>query len=643
MSWKIIDAQPELKEYENEITERMLRLDRKTKELLSPGQMLKDYANGHHFYGLHKTGDGWVYREWAPAAEAMSLVGDFNGWNRESHRMHRLDNGSWEVYIPGRDTIHHLSNYKVCVKGADGERERIPLYANYVRQDENSPVFCAAVWDPPYSFTWRDGGFDPGRNIAPIIYEAHVGMATEDRRVGTYREFADHILPRICDDGYNTVQLMAVMEHPYYGSFGYHVSNFFAASSRFGTPDDLKYLVNKAHELGLSVLLDLVHSHAVKNKNEGINCFDGTNYQFFKDGDAGEHPAWDSKVFDYGKNGVIHFLLSNLKFWIEEYHFDGFRFDGVGSMLYQDHGLGTAFTGMKSYFSVNTDVDAITYLQLATQLVKQLKPNSVLIAEDVSAMPGLCVPVKDGGIGFDYRLSMGLPDYFIRTIREKKYGEWDLSQLTWELLAHRNGEKRIAYAESHDQALVGDQTIMFRLAGAQMYYGMRKCDENITVQYAMAMHKLIRLLVLCAGGEGYLNFMGNEFGHPDWIDFPREGNGWSYEYARRQWSLADDETLRFRQLGDFDKAIIWLAKENKLLSGGDAVCTGFDQRRQLLSFERGDFVFAFNLHPDGSVRDFFIDAALKPDISRCCPATRAPSADGTTFRRTIYTTPPMMR
>ena len=433
-------------------------------------------------------------------------------------------------------------------------------------------------------------------------------MATEEERVGTYAEFTRDILPRIKQDGYNTVQLMAIMEHPYYASFGYQVSNFFAASSWYGTPDDLKALVNEAHRLGLTVLLDLVHSHAVKNTAEGINGFDGRDDQFFKAGAAGDHPAWGSKVFDYGKNGVVHFLLSNIKFWIEEYHFDGFRFDGVTSMIYQDHGLGSAFTDYKQYFSMNTDVDALTYLQLATELTHELKRGSVCIAEEMSGMPGMCLPIRDGGIGFDYRLAMGLPDFYIKTIKEKEDGHWDIGKLYYELISRRPGEKVIAYAESHDQALVGDKTIMFRLADKEMYWGMDRADPNILVERAVALHKMIRLVTIAAGGDGYLNFMGNEFGHPEWIDFPREGNGWSFAHARRLWSLADNGFLRYELLGNFDKAMLRLVRQYGVLQGGMARCLRQHEADQVLVFEKAGCVFVFNFHPTNSQSGLFVPA-----------------------------------
>lgn len=167
------------------------------------------------------------------------------------------------------------------------------------------------------------------------------------------------------------------------------------------------------------------------------------------------------KTFNYGKPEVIHFLLSNIKFWLNEYHFDGFRFDGVTSMLYRNHGLGVSFDSYEKYFSMNTDIEAITYLQFANELIKEINPNSISIAEDMSGMPGMCIPIKDGGIGFDYRLAMGVPDFWIKTISNLSDEDWDLGKMWYELTTRRPGEKNIGYCESHDQALVGDKTIIF--------------------------------------------------------------------------------------------------------------------------------------------------------------------------------------
>ena len=430
-------------------------------------------------------------------------------------------------------------------------------------------------------------------------------MAQEEYKVGTYEEFRTKTLPRIKELGYNTIQIMAIMEHPYYGSFGYQVSNFFAASSRFGTSRELKELVNTAHEMGITVLLDLVHSHAVKNTAEGINEFDGTTYQFFHDGPKGDHSAWGTKLFNYGKHEVIHFLLSNLKYWLETFHFDGFRFDGVTSMLYHDHGLGSAFTGYEMYFSMNTDLEAVTYLQLANELIHKIKPDAITVAEDMSGMPGMCLKIGNGGIGFDYRLAMGIPDLWIKTLKEVPDDHWNMGKFWYELNSRRAKEKTIGYAESHDQALVGDKTLMFRLCDAEMYTGMSKFTQSMAVDRGIALHKMIRLLTASLAGEGYLNFMGNEFGHPEWIDFPREGNGWSHHYCRRQWSLVDNTTLHYGELNEFDKTMIALLKKEHILTKS-AELLKIHESDKVLVYRKGNVVFAFNFNPTQSFEGYFI-------------------------------------
>ena len=551
--YAILNYNPQLRPYTAELTQRVTHFQA-VKAALAPGGSLSQMANGHFYFGIHHHPEGWVYREWAPAAQQLWLTGEFNHWNPTSHPLRRLEGGVWELVLPGRESLWQGCAVKTLVQYQGAVTEHIPLYAHYVTQDAENYLWCARVWEPEEPFPWHP--FVP-KEEPLLIYEAHVGMAQEKAGIGSYRAFADNTLPWIAQGGYNTVELMAIMEHPYYGSFGYQVSSFFAASSWFGKPEDLKYLVNKAHAMGIRVLLDVVHSHAVKNTAEGINMFDGTTWQFFHDGPKGDHPAWGTKCFDYGKTGVIHFLLSNLKFWMTEYHFDGFRFDGVTSMLYHDHALGTDFTSDGKYFSYNTDTEAVTYLQLANELIRQVNPKAITIAEDMSGMPGMCLPIADGGIGFDYRLGMGLPDMWIKAVKGQDEF-WDINKMWGSMCLRRPGEKTVAYVESHDQALVGDQTMIFRLAGANMYTDMNKDCHNPVIDRAIALHKMIRLFTLSGGGEAYLNFMGNEFGHPEWIDFPREGNGWSFHYCRRQWSLKDNGMLKFQWLGDFDEDMVRL-------------------------------------------------------------------------------------
>ena len=602
MNHKIFKYDPNLKAFEADFDLRKANYEKKRAELLQNAPTLAAFANGHLYYGFHKTADGWYYREWAPAAEAMYLTGDFCGWDRHAHPMNKLENGVFELFLPGRDSLRDGQKIMTIVVHNGQELDRIPLYANYVSQDPQTTAWTAEISDPE-AFTWTDGGFVPEKKL--FIYECHIGMAQEEGKIGSYREFMEFTLPRIKALGYNTLQIMAIMQHPYYASFGYQVSNLFAASSWFGKPNDLKALVNAAHEMGITVLLDVVHSHASKNTREGINEFDGTAYQFFHEGAKGDHTAWGTKCFNYGKNEVLHYLLSNLKYWMDEYHFDGFRFDGVTSMLYLDHGLGTAFTGPEQYFSMNTDTEAVTYLQLANEMVRQVNPNAITIAEDTSAIPGLCLPIADGGIGFDYRLAMGEPDMWIRLLKETPDEWWDLNNIYYELAIRRPHEKVIGYCESHDQALVGDKTIMFRLCDSEMYTSMHKDHQSAVVDRGMALHKLLRLLTMTLGGEGYLTFMGNEFGHPEWIDFPREGNGWSFHYCRRQWSLADNPDLKYQYLQAFDQAMLAMAKKNRVIGSADKQLA-LDNTDKTLVYKKGGAYFAFNFHPYQSYDGRFI-------------------------------------
>ena len=606
--YKIMSIDPYLQPFYNDISLRMQRHADTRQQLLGDKSDLPAFANGYLYYGFLRTETGWVFREWAPGADAIHLIGDFNDWNRSSHPLTKLENGNWEIRLEGEDTLQHGQHVKLQITRDGKTFDRIPSYMHRTVQDKRNKQFVGEIWAPPRPFQWTDGGYGK-RKVAPLfIYEAHIGMAQEREGVGTYREFADFNLPRIHALGYNTVQLMAIMEHPYYASFGYQVTNFFSASSWYGTPDDLKYLINRAHELGMFVLLDVVHSHACSNVGEGLNLFDGTDNQYFLPGDRGNHPAWGSKLFNYGRHEVIHFLLSNLKYWLEEYHFDGFRFDGVTSMIYQDHGLGTAFTGYNQYFGLNTNVDALTYLQLANELIHAVNPFAITIAEEMSGMPGMCIPIRSGGIGFDYRLSMGIPDFWIRLLKDVPDDQWDMYKLWYELTTRRPQEKNVGYCESHDQALVGDKTLIFRMADAEMYTGMDKAYHSFTIDRAIALHKMIRFITLTLGCDAYLNFMGNEFGHPEWIDFPREGNGWSHKYARRQWSLAENGYLKYQWLEEFDRSMLKFARKYRVLNKSDVVNLWIDQKNKLLAFAKGDLIYLFNFSPSYSPTDFFVPA-----------------------------------
>ena len=594
-----------LEPYEDAIRGRHDHYLWKLNQLTGNGRKtLTDFANGHEYYGLHKLSKGWVFREWAPNATEIYLVGDFNGWQEtERYRAKRIEGtGNWELRLSEK-AITHGDLYKMHVYWNGGRGERIPAWVRRVVQDEQTGIFSAQVWQPEHAYEWSKKKFKP--NTSPLlIYECHIGMGQDAEKVGSYTEFKELVLPRIIDDGYNCIQIMAIQEHPYYGSFGYHVSSFFAASSRFGTPEELKSLIDEAHKHGVAVIMDIVHSHAVKNEVEGLGNLAGDPNQFFYPGERREHPAWDSLCFDYGKDEVIHFLLSNCKYWLEEFHFDGFRFDGVTSMLYYSHGLGEAFTNYGDYFNGHQDDNAICYLTLANKLIHEVNPKAITIAEEVSGMPGLAARIDDGGYGFDYRMAMNIPDFWIKTIKELSDENWKPSSIFWEVKNRRSDERTISYCESHDQALVGDKTIVFRLIDADMYWHFKKGDENGVAHRGIALHKMIRLVTAAAINGGYLNFMGNEFGHPEWIDFPREGNGWSYKYARRQWNLVDNKELDYHYLGDFDKQMLRVIKSEKDFIKTPVQEIWHNDSDQVLAFMRGDLVFVFNFNPTTSFTDY---------------------------------------
>jgi len=594
-----------LEPYEDAIRGRHDHYLWKLNQLTGNGRKsLTDFANGHEYYGLHKLSKGWVFREWAPNATEIYLVGDFNGWQEtERYRAKRIEGtGNWELRLSEK-AITHGDLYKMHVYWNGGCGERIPAWVRRVVQDEQTGIFSAQVWQPEHAYEWSKKKFKP--NTSPLlIYECHIGMGQDAEKVGSYTEFKELVLPRIIDDGYNCIQIMAIQEHPYYGSFGYHVSSFFAASSRFGTPEELKSLIDEAHKHGVAVIMDIVHSHAVKNEVEGLGNLAGDPNQFFYPGERHEHPAWDSLCFDYGKDEVIHFLLSNCKYWPEEFHFDGFRFDGVTSMLYYSHGLGEAFTNYGDYFNGHQDDNAICYLTLANKLIHEVNPKAITIAEEVSGMPGLAARIDDGGYGFDYRMAMNIPDFWIKTIKEQSDENWKPSSIFWEVKNRRSDERTISYCESHDQALVGDKTIVFRLIDADMYWHFKKGDENGVAHRGIALHKMIRLVTAAAINGGYLNFMGNEFGHPEWIDFPREGNGWSHKYARRQWNLVDNKELDYHYLGDFDKQMLRVIKSEKDFIKTPVQEIWHNDSDQVLAFMRGDLVFVFNFNPTTSFTDY---------------------------------------
>ena len=593
---------PYLAPYRGALEERSRRMERMARRLTGGEGSLADFASGHEYFGLHRIESGWVFREWAPNAVRIAVRGDFNNWeDRPEFEMKPLEHGCWELKLPA-GALHHGDHYLLKMEWNGGSSDRVPAYARCVVQDPVTNLFSAQVYAPERPYAFRNPV--PPPPAMPLIYESHVGMAQEEPKVGSFVEFRTKTLPRIAAAGYNTVQLMAIMGHPYYGSFGYHVANFFAVASRFGTPDEFKELVDAAHGLGLRVIIDLVHSHATRNEVEGLGRYDGTRTAFFHEGARGEHSAWDSLLFDYAKPEVLHFLLSNCRYYLDEFHIDGFRFDGVTSMMYLHHGLGKAFTSYADYFGPEVDEDAVCYLGLANRVIHAVRPDAMTVAEDVSGMPGLAASQNQpGGIGFDYRMAMGVTDMWFKLF-DIPDESWPIGWMYHELCNRRRDEKSVSYAECHDQAIVGGKSAIFRLADAAMYDAMHVGSQNLEIDRAVALHKMMRLATLGTAGHAYLNFMGNEFGHPEWIDFPREGNHWSMMHARRQWSLADDPKLRFHFLADFDRAMLKLVTERPDFSACVPQLVRLDESAKIVVFERDDLYFCFNFHPDNSCFDY---------------------------------------
>ena len=584
-----------------EVIDRRHEMILEMKDRMSVGGRLCDGMNNHMYYGLHRDAAGnWIFREWAPNATKIYIVGEFNNWKRtDAYALRPIGGGNWEIVLPAM-FLDHGTLYKLYIEWKGGGAERLPAYVTRTVQDPVTKTFCAQVWDPkPYE--WKNGG--PGKRPHPLIYECHIGMAAEEEKVGTFEEFRRNVLPKVAELGYDTLQIMALQEHPYYGSFGYQVANFYALSSRFGTPEEFKALVDDAHGMGIAVVMDIVHSHSVDNEAEGLGMFDGKEDLYFYSGWQGRHPAWGSRCFDYGKDETKYFLLSNCKYWMEEYHIDGFRFDGVTSMLYWDHGLEKAFVGYENYFNQGVDENAVAYLALANILIHEMNDDAFTIAEDVSGMAGLAAPLEQGGVGFDFRMSMGVADNWIKWIKELADDQWSMGEMWWQLTNKREDEKTISYAECHDQAMVGDKTIAFRLMDKEMYFSMNKDSQSDIVDRGVALHKMIRLVTMATCGNGYLTFMGNEFGHPEWIDFPREGNGWSYKHARRQWSLAEPDYLRYRYLRNFDKAMISLAHHEGILDERPELFVQ-DEEKKILIFKRKNCIFALNFNPTVSFTDY---------------------------------------
>ena len=611
--YDLINQDPYLKNFEWCIKRRNEHFKNLLHQIESNEKSLENFSNSYKSMGLHVLPNGDIkYREYAPGARGIALFGEFNNWNRDQYWAKRDQYGFWDLIIPnedGKPRIKHKSKVKCNVVLSNGQwADRNPIWIEYLYQNTQSLIFDGVFWNPETKYEWKYPKKHLPRPKSLRIYEAHVGMSSFYPKVTTYKDFTENILPRIKRLGYTAVQLMAIMHHANYASFGYHVNNFFAISSLFGTPEDLMELIDKAHEMGLFMIMDIVHSHASSNVDDGFNNWDGTDYLYFHGGKMGHHSLWDSRLFNYSSYETLRFLLSNCAYYSEKFRFDGFRFDGVTSILYRNHGIKYSFSGdYNEYFSNNFDEDGGVYLMLANKLLHQINPEVITIAEDVSGMPGLCLTVEQGGFGFDYRLNMSVSDKWIQLLKEYKDENWNMGNLIFTLTNRRYNEKHVGYCESHDQSIVGDKTIAMWLFDKEMYWNM-SCNspETIIISRGMSLHKLIRMITFALGGEGYLCFMGNEFGHPEWVDFPRPGNGWSYSHCRRRWDLCDNKNLRYKYLYNWDVAMNKLDDVFNFISSPFQYVSLKHEDDKIIVFEKGDLLFVFNFHPYKSYENYKI-------------------------------------
>lgn len=600
----------DLRSYHPFLIERGRRFEAEYRRIVDQYTSVYNYANLANELGLHCVPgeDGqnkWIWREYMPGADTVWLTTEKYHFQRHARqRFTKKADGIFELILP-YDALAHGMYVELRVEPAaytvlnpDGiptALKRVPAFSTWVEQNKEIPTqWCARIFHPEKPYCFREK--NPEIPSFLRIYEAHVGMAQPDTKhigesAGTYLDFANNILPRIKKGGYTCVQLMGILEHPLYRSFGYQVSNYFAPCSRFGTPDDCKQMIDAAHALGLSVILDIPHAHACANTEQGLYQYDGTPY-FFMD----KINQWGTPSFDFSNEMTRRFLLSNLRYWLEEYHVDGFRFDAVGNMLYKDFGVDDNFSHTGRCFygkdgKPRTNNEGELYIALANHLIHEINPKGISIAEEFSGMPGLtCLP-KDGGLGFDARFAMGIPDYWEKFIKKPQ----DLGSMWYEMNNHRPYDHTISYVECHDQCINGHDAMIWRLLGDDMYNAMLMETETWKVSRGLAFYRLMRLITLATADKGYLNFMGNEFGHPEWLD--------AEEHAHRQWRLAEDTSLKYACLNAWDQAQMQLVSDNIESFKTPAMFRYIHEDKRLLAFERGALLFVFNFNETQAFSD----------------------------------------
>ncbi|XP_058788144.1 1,4-alpha-glucan-branching enzyme 3, chloroplastic/amyloplastic [Vicia villosa] len=503
-------------------------------------------------------------------------------------------------YIPG---IPHGSKYRVYFNTTNGPLERVPAWATYVQPELDGRQAYAIHWEPPPEDVYKWKNQSPKVPKSLRIYEAHIGISGSEPKISSFNDFTDKTLPYIKEAGYNAIQLIGVVEHKDYFTVGYRVTNFYATSSRYGTPDDFKRLVDEAHGLGLLVFMEIVHSYAAADEMVGLSLFDGSNDCYFHSGKRGQHKFWGTRMFKYGDVDVLHFLLSNLNWWIEEYQIDGFQFHSLSSMIYTHNGF-ASFTGdLEEYSNQYVDKDALLYLIMANEILHVLHPNIITIAEDATYYPGLCEPTSQGGLGFDYYVNLSAPEMWSTFLETVPDHEWSMTKIVNTLVSKKeNANKMLLYAENHNQSISGRRSL------AEVLFG--EIDEHSehykeSLLRGSSLHKMIRLITLTIGGRAYMNFMGNEFGHPKRVEFPTSSNDYSYSLANRQWDLLEKDGVH-RDLFTFDKDMMRLDKNERVLSRGFPSFHHVNDSSKVISYVRGPLLFIFNFHPTDSYDSYTV-------------------------------------